>query len=472
MALENIEHVIILMLENRSFDQMLGYLSLDETHPKLPVDGLRSPREWREQFTNLAGGKSYPIKKLSGTQKIRQDPPHGRDSIDTQINRAPQGPEATKMGGFVETYLAAHKKVTDPGAVMGYYDAKDVPTYDFLARNFCVCDRWFTSLPLGTQANRLMAMSGESLVLDNVTRLPDQKLVYDWLEEKQVSWRTYVSGGYAPFFILMFRWSFRILKSLGLGSGPFRRFSKFREHWQSDAPMPSVIFIEPEYADAPMSDPNDAHPPAQIGKGQELVRAIYEAVTSNAERWGKTLMIITYDEHGGFFDHVPPLGVAATVNGTELATTGPRVPAILVSPHVGAGQVFSEPLDHTSVLQLIADRFGGGGSYSAAVTQRQSAFGRIANALLPEARPGRAPVMPPRKAGARRAATVPLSAVPTAPSTPNAAAIDAIMRDFAREHPELIDQPAWAQMRVYLETNSPPTPEHQEHSGDLDEPNP
>jgi hypothetical protein len=62
--------------------------------------------------------------------------------------------------------------------------------------------------------------------------------------------------------------------------------------------------------------------------------------------------------------------------------------------------------------------------------------------------------------------------VPTAPSTPNAAAIDAIMRDFAREHPELIDQPAWAQMRVYLETNSPPTPEHQEHSGDLDEPNP
>ena len=89
----------------------------------------------------------------------------------------------------METYLAAHEKVSDPGVVMGYYEAKDVPTYDFLARNFCVCDKWFTSLPLGTQANRLMAMSGESLVLDNVTRLPDQKLVYDWLEEKKVPWR-------------------------------------------------------------------------------------------------------------------------------------------------------------------------------------------------------------------------------------------------------------------------------------------
>ena len=232
--------------------------------------------------------------------------------------------------------------------------------------------------------------------------------------------------------------------------------------------MPSVIFIEPEYADAPMSDPNDDHPPARIAKGQDFVRSIYEIVTSNPGRWEKTLMIVTYDEHGGFFDHVPPPSLPATINGHQLATTGPRVPALLVSPHVGAGQVFSESLDHTSVLQLIADRFGKGGGYSDAVTKRQEAFGRIANALLPEARAGKAPAMPARKPRAGKAAA-PLSPVPTAPDTPNAAAIDAVMRDLARDHPELINQPAWAQMRVYLETNEPPQPEHKEHIGDVDD---
>src|SRR3546814_20169855 len=85
-------------------------------------------------------------------------------------------------------------------------------TFDFLAHNFCVCDRWFTPLPLGTQANRLMAMSGASRVVDNVTGLPDQHLVYDWLEERGVPWRVYVPGGSAPFFIMIQRLTPQIVK--------------------------------------------------------------------------------------------------------------------------------------------------------------------------------------------------------------------------------------------------------------------
>ena len=99
MALEDIETVIVVMLENRSFDQMLGYLSLGETRPNLPVDGLRSSAEWQEQFTNLAGGRSYPLKKLSGAQQIRQDPPHGRESIEAQIDTAPRGPAPPRWAG-------------------------------------------------------------------------------------------------------------------------------------------------------------------------------------------------------------------------------------------------------------------------------------------------------------------------------------------------------------------------------------
>jgi phospholipase C len=200
-------------------------------------------------------------------------------------------------------------------------------------------------------------------------------------------------------------------------------------------------------------------------KGQAFVREIYETVTSNPARWQSTLLIVTYDEHGGFFDHVRPLAIETTVGETTLMTTGQRVPALLVSPYVEAGQVFSEPLDHTSVLQLLAERFGNGAPYSAAVAARGGVFGRIANALKPLARTGKAPSMPARRCRAGAAAVPPLSLVPTAPDTPNAAAIDAIVRDLANEHPELINQPGWAEMRTYLETNAPPAPEHKDHIG-------
>jgi phospholipase C len=463
MGLRDIEHIVFVMLENRSFDHMLGYLSLDETLSGLPVDGLRSDQSWRDSYTNMVNGSPHAIKRIRGDQPIRQDPPHGHASIAEQINTAPLGPGPSKMGGFAQTYKSAHGNLDDPSLVMGYYDRDDVPTYDFLARNFCVCDRWFTSLPLGTQANRLMAMAGESLVVDNVTGLPLQELVYDWLDDKEVSWRVYVSGGYAPFFIMMRQWSFRILKSLALGDGPFRRFSAFRKNWQSAGPMPSVVFIEPEYADAPMSDPNDDHPPAPIAKGQEFVRDIYDILTSNPERWQKTLMIVTYDEHGGFFDHVAPPAIETKIGNVTLATTGPRVPALLVSPHVGAGQVFSEPLDHTSFLQLLAERFTPGNSYSPAVDQRQATLGRLRNALLDEPRVGKAPAMSPRPPSAAPESLI--DRVPRAPDTPNATAIDAVVRDLAKEHPELISQPGWSEMKAYLETNAPPIPEHGDNIG-------
>lgn len=141
MALADIDTIIFVMLENRSFDHMLHYLSLHKTTGKLPVEGLRSDKTWQSEYTNIANEKSYPLKKIPASQEIKHDPPHGRESINTQINLSPAGPGPTMMGGFVDTYVRAHPGATDPGVVMGYYEAKDVPTYDFLARNFCVCDR-------------------------------------------------------------------------------------------------------------------------------------------------------------------------------------------------------------------------------------------------------------------------------------------------------------------------------------------
>src|SRR5579872_2565456 len=122
------------------------------------------------------------------------------------------------MGGFVENYATLSDPIpTDPGAVMGYFGPSLVPTYDFFAKHYCVCDHWFSSLPLGTQANRLMAMSGTSSLVDNAgALLSDQPLVYDWLTANNITWRAYQSGDSFPFFTLMPRWAPQIAGDLTL----------------------------------------------------------------------------------------------------------------------------------------------------------------------------------------------------------------------------------------------------------------
>lgn len=451
-----IDHVIIVMLENRSFDHMLGYLSLGGSGPKMPVDGLRSDPGWVNSYANLNATHPFGIRRLSPSDTVALDPPHDRSSIDLQIRTAPAGPGPTQMGGFVQSFLNAHPASPDPDIVMGHYDEAALPTYDFLSRNFCVCDRWFAPLPLGTQANRLMAMSGQSQVIDNVTFLPDQPLAYDWLDKQQVAWRTYVAGGYAPFFLMMRSWALQIVESLALGTGRFRRYSDFEIDWKSAEPFPSVTFIEPEYQDAPMSHPNDDHPPAPISRGQQFISDIYNVVISNPARWSNTLLIVTYDEHGGLFDHVPPLTVEADINGTKFATTGVRVPALLISPYVEEGQVFSEPLDHTSILQFLAERFAPDGKYSDAVSARQQYFGRISSALMDKPR-----ASAPTKVNSAPtivAAAAPPPAAPTAPQTPNAVAIDTVAREMASTRPDLMSSPSWRQMKEYLDSNPPPQP--------------
>ena len=121
------------------------------------------------------------------------------------------------MNGFVDSYLKRNPPPSDKRLVMGYYTAQSVPTFDFFAKNFTVCDHWFASLPTGTQANRLMAMGGTTTIIDNAPIfLPDQPLAYDWLTGQNVSWWAYQGGGYLPFFALMRKWQDEIATSLAL----------------------------------------------------------------------------------------------------------------------------------------------------------------------------------------------------------------------------------------------------------------
>jgi len=464
MSLADIETIIIVLMENRSFDHMMGYLSLASTSSPMAVEGLKDDAAWRDPLTNIASGKLYPLERLGPDMQEIDDPTHDHNSIRVQIDAPPAGGAPNQMGGFVQSYVEfapKNKPPKNPALVMGYYDAATVPIYDFFARNFVICDHWFAALPSGTQPNRLMAMSGESSIVDNArVFLPDQPLVYDWLTHHKVTWCAYQSGDFFPFFSLMPKWLPEITTSLSFsaatsGRGRFRRYSRFAEEWGNNAAaMPQVIFIEPEYTDGPHGDTNDDHPPTGVAKGQAFLADIYKTLTANPTRWEKTLMIVTYDEHGGFFDHVPPLSIPTTAGGFPFATTGVRVPAFVVSPHVASGAVFSGPLDHTSILQFLADRFGGGADYSPAVAARQAQLVPLRTILAP------APIL--RSPSPETDTVTWLGTVADAMKMPiatgnmlgdseNAQAFHNIALKVARDHPDLLTTPGWEKVAAYVE---------------------
>jgi phospholipase C len=402
VALHDIETIIIVIMENRSFDHMLGYLSLTGGGQQLPVEGLRSDQAWRDAHANIYGGQIYRSELLDPSVQTIDDPPHNWDSIATQIKIPAWG--GGPMGGFVETYASQKPPPPTSELVMGYYDATALRTYDFFARNFLVCDHWFAALPAGTQPNRLMAMAGVSPIFANGSiRIPHERLVYEWLDDLHIPWGVYAKGN-LPFFCMDWDRLFPILESMNgvTNNGRFHRYAHFADAWANAPTMPSVIFIEPDYSEAlPFDpnvslagDPNDDHPNTGVAKGQAFLAQVYSDVVANAERWDKTMMVVTYDEHGGFFDHVQPLPIPTMAGSHPFTTTGVRVPAFVISPQVKPGRVFNRNLDHTAILQLLADKFTPGHGYSVAVNARQGYIDRLANTLEPWAPGQRRPLIP------------------------------------------------------------------------------
>ncbi len=367
--LDQINTIIIVMMENRSFDHLLGYLSLPPFN-RTDVDGQSTDPAWLARFVNVDGNQSVQpfLSTNPYTLPPGFDPPHERPNVAAQLGPLQNG--AYPMNSFVS---AIPENVSaDPEVrrlVMGYFGSDQAPITHFLASNFTVCDRWFCSLPAGTQANRLMAMSGISMIQVNQTPLPEQDLVYDWLTAHNVNWRVYHQG--IPFFALMPKWIPEVLLS-----NRFRSFADFENDLTNTPPdqLPQVIFVEPTYGDAPhLGRSTDEHAPSGISDGEEFLMQVYNAVTSSPAFWRSSLMLISYDEHGGFFDHVTPPPIPADPPQPGLyppfPSLGPRVPAYIVSPFVQPGAVSNILLDHTSMLKLLGEKFGNG-SYSAVVDAR------------------------------------------------------------------------------------------------------
>jgi len=371
--LDAIKTIVVVMMENRSFDHMLGYLSLPPFN-RTDVNGLKTDPAWLAQFNNYDNGRA--IQPFLNTDPYDMpddfDPPHERPNMAGNLGTLQNN--VYPMNGFVSSIPSSVS--TNPDVrklVMSYFGAEQVSMSHFFSQNFAICDNWFSAIPAGTQPNRLMSMSGETMIDVNHDILPPQDLVYDWLTAHGVSWRVYHQG--IPFFTMMLKWVPEILLS-----NHFRPFNNLAGDLMNSSPddLPQVIFVEPTYQDAPhLGFATDEHAPSGVSNGQEFLMQVYNAL-ANSPFWNNSLMIVDYDENGAFFDHVstPMIPTASQTgavwsNPSPFISLGPRIPAYVISPFVKPGSVYHGILDHTSVLKLIGEKFGNKSSYSPLVDARQ-----------------------------------------------------------------------------------------------------
>jgi phospholipase C len=404
--LDQIEHIVVVMLENRSFDHILGYLSLPTAlggKARTDIDGLTGPAA---NF-NAHAGTNYPIHHLAATmfKGEAEDPDHSGASVDQQLRDGGQG--------FVSNYArisqqrAAQLKVPlpDPGLVMGYYTADDLPVYDHLAAEYCVVDRWFSSVPGATWPNRLYSIAGRSAGCRDDASPPIYALPSfpRHLDEHHVDWRWYsfdpaTLRAVDPQYRLSNHQRFAFLDSRTLSTLE-RAVGDLTEEGPSflddlaAGNLPQVSWIDPRFKDLRVLGPdsNDDHPPSDVIAGQDLILTIYHALSS-APTWPKTLLILTYDEHGGFYDHVAP--PAAVDDDPHFRRLGVRVPALVISPFVTAGSSSSQlapdiHFDHTSIIKTILTRFCRANGQIPALSARVAAAQHLGHLLNDPAAPPR-----------------------------------------------------------------------------------
>jgi phospholipase C len=344
-----IKHVVVLMFENHSFDQMLGCFK--SVYPQL--EGVDPQHPYSNQDST---GHKY-FQRQSDDTVVDPDPKHDLQHIVGSL----QGGNA----GFVSEYATAFPATTGDQRqrIMDYFGQGDLPALHELAEHFTICDHWYSSLPGPTWPNRFFVHSATSKgSVTMPTGIPsprdfliyDQDTIYDRLNERSVCWRIY--HGDVPQSLLL---RHQQEPKNTLHYHPLDRF--YTDAAGRELSFPQYAFIEPNYFHLPFEQPqNDDHPPHATMPAQELLAKVYNAIRSNNDLWNSTLLVILYDENGGFYDHfqpppaVPPDKFQAEYTFDQL---GVRVPAVLVSPWVDRG-VLSTQFDHTSLLKYLADKWG------------------------------------------------------------------------------------------------------------------
>jgi phospholipase C len=350
MPANPIRHVVVLMLENHSFDQMLG--SFRSVFPDLEGVDPASPGSNRDK-----DGVAYSQAVTTATS-IVDDPMHELANVLHQL----ENDNANFVLDYSETYPSSSTDKRQQ--IMGYFDPGSLSALHELARHFTICDHWYSSVPGPTWANRFFVHSGTSLGrvqmpedLADSLRHPglyfgyDQTSIYDRLNQRGIPWRIY-HGDIPQSLVLTHQ---RTVQNA-------RRY-EFMDVFFNDArgqeeQFPAFCFIEPCYY---WPGQNDDHPPHTTLRAQALLGGVYNALRQNDRLWNSTLLVVLYDEHGGFYDHVPPPPAVAP-DGHVLPSfafnrLGVRVPALLVSPWAER-TVLKIEFDHTSLLKYLTDKWG------------------------------------------------------------------------------------------------------------------
>jgi phospholipase C len=401
-ALDRIDHIVVLMLENRSFDNVAGYLYDPQNAPPFeqvprsqPFDGVSGKRLANPIPPGVDGAWRRKV-GLSRTFEPATPPAEPGESYLYVMNQLyglgpvqpPPGREPD-MSGFVRDYirqLQENRAGLPALPPLGYDDYKPimhaftpatVPVFSHLARHYAICDRWFCSVPSQTWANRSFLHAGTSSGLaDNAPFVNwtgnNADTIFNRLSETTEApkathpgrdWRVY----YNPLSILPLTLLIHFKKLSPYARTHFSYLHRFYEDARNGT-LPSYSFLEPRFL---FNGRNDQHPPYSVTPGEELIYNVYQAVRQG-KHWDRTLLIITYDEHGGTYDHVPPPRAVPPdpaappgQQGFHFDRYGVRVPALLISPYIEPGTVFRArneqgeevPLDHTSVLKTITRRW-------------------------------------------------------------------------------------------------------------------
>jgi phospholipase C len=377
-----IQHVFVLMLENRSFDHMLGLSGIagvDATSgARAVVEGLDGSQ------SNLANGQKFVAASPAPFQ-MSFDPGHGFADVSEQLAGPGTAfvagrpyPSCTNSGfasNAAANLAAGGPAGVSPGAVMACFSADQLPVINALAREFVVCDHWFSSMPGPTWPNRLFVHAATSGGLDDSpTSLQSAETllngyrfsngtIYDRLDKKNIPWSV-VEGDALP-------------QSLSLGGmvaraldGRLSDLASFLSRVQDPAFADAYTFIEPNYGHV-LADGrnfkcgNSQHPLDDVTRGEQLLKTVYEAVR-RSPHWPESLMILIYDEHGGFYDHVAP--PAATPPGDSSIAglnrhgfgfdqLGVRIPAVVISPFTERGLIDHTVYDHATIPATLSRLF-------------------------------------------------------------------------------------------------------------------
>jgi phospholipase C len=336
-----IKHVLVLILENRSFDHMLGDLKIGG------LDGIDS----NKPNTNIFEGKEYPQQEGAG-RFVFPDPKHEYEHVVKQLK--------DNNGGFVRDFAEAYPHDQETWReVMLYHKEATLTALHTLAREFLVCDHWYASVPGPTWPNRLYALSGTSLgritmpegLFNWNLNWYDQATIFDRLNEGRVKWKVYYTD-FALSFLLVHQWEPQNVAN----------YHKMPQFYRDAAALdpddfPEFALIEPAYMPP---GANDDHPPHDVQATETLIANVYNAIRANSKLWPDTLLVILFDEHGGFYDHAPQIDLeppdSHQSDGFDFKKSGVRVPAILVSPRVPRS-VLSTLFDHTSLLKYLVDKW-------------------------------------------------------------------------------------------------------------------